>query len=255
MSDETVEGLAQEMGWVPKEDFKGREDDWRPASDFIKATNDIARKSSDKNTDLRRQIADVQGKLDNMVSNQAGNFRRAMDAANERLQAQMRQAVEEGDTAKYDTAQAEMQNMHKHQAQQARQQPDPARVTEFQSGFEKFKQANDWYERDPHMTREAEQAGQWFIQRNQNATPEDYFNYVEESVKKAFPQQFSNPARNRPSDVAGDRPPQTAAGDSWKQVKAEYPEVEMVFGDLVSSGVYKDTKEDRETYAKQVLAT
>lgn len=55
----TLEGLAGEMGWRPKDDWKGDPDKWKPAHDFMRATVDVNHKLSNRLKGVEDQLARV----------------------------------------------------------------------------------------------------------------------------------------------------------------------------------------------------
>lgn len=55
----TLEGLASEMGWRPKDDWKGDPDKWKPAHDFMRATVDVNHKLSNRLKGVEDQLARV----------------------------------------------------------------------------------------------------------------------------------------------------------------------------------------------------
>lgn len=55
----TLEGLAGEMGWRPKDDWKGDPTKWKPAHDFMRATVDVNHKLSNRLKGVEDQLARV----------------------------------------------------------------------------------------------------------------------------------------------------------------------------------------------------
>lgn len=51
-----IEELASKMGWAPKDQFRGNQDDWKPADEFILASKDINRNLSKELRGMRDQI-------------------------------------------------------------------------------------------------------------------------------------------------------------------------------------------------------
>jgi hypothetical protein len=57
---------------------------------------------------------------------------------------------------------------------------------------------NKWYESDEEMHDFADSAALAYVRKNGQTPDKVIFNHVEKQIKKAFPEKFSNPNRNRP---------------------------------------------------------
>lgn len=93
----TVEDLASDMGWSPKDKWRGAPDDWKPAHEFVRTTANI-------NRGLRDTLKGVQTQVANMARTSAVMTERAVAAERERLQAERKEAFEVGDSAAYEQA-------------------------------------------------------------------------------------------------------------------------------------------------------
>ena len=241
----TVEGLARDMGWADQEEWKGDPDQWRPAEDFIRAAQSISQDKGSEILDLKSKIDGLTGELRSMGVNQAQQIKAATDAARDRLQRERSQAVEEGDAEKFHVVDQQLRSIP--------EQPDPEvarRHQDFQSGLTKFMEHNSWYQTDLAMQTYANTVGQNLANANPQIDPDNYYDTVEELVRTQFPTKFAN---NKPQHaaVSPDRPAAGKGNSAWSQLKAQYPEAEDTFNDLVKREIF--TNKDREKYAKDVL--
>ena len=242
----TIESVARDMGWADQEEWKGDPDQWRPAEDFIRAAQSISQDKGSEILDLKSKIDGLTGELRSMGVNQAKQIKTATDAARDRLEKERTLAVEEGDTARFNAIDEQIKSMPT--------QPDPEmarRQQDFEAGLTKFLEHNSWYNTDLAMQTYANTVGQNLATSNPQIDPDTYYNTVEELVKTQFPTKF---ATDRPMSqtmaVSPDKP--AAKGNSaWSQLKAQYPEAEATFNDLVKREIF--TNKDREKYAKDVL--
>lgn len=82
--------LAQRMGWVPRDQFRGDPNDWKPADEFILAGRDIQRNTAQELKAVREQL-DVIGRTSASIVEQQVE-QRTKDALD-----RFNQAIEEGD--------------------------------------------------------------------------------------------------------------------------------------------------------------
>ena len=241
----TVESVARDMGWADQEEWKGDPDQWRPAEDFIRAAQSISQDKGSEILDLKSKIDGLTGELRSMGVNQAQQIKAATDAARDRLQRERSQAVEEGDAEKFHVVDQQLRSIP--------EQPDPEvarRHQDFQSGLTKFMEHNSWYQTDLAMQTYANTVGQNLANANPQIDPEAYYDTVEELVRTQFPTKFAN-NKPQPAAVSPDRPAAGKGNSAWSQLKAQYPEAEEAFNDLVKREIF--TNKDREKYAKDVL--
>ncbi len=125
-------------------------------------------------------------------------------------------------------------------------------MQQFQSGFEDFRRRNPWYGQDRIMSSAADMAGEWLLRNDPNVSPDDYYSFVEEKIREDYPGRMSNPNKQRQS-VSSPRSPSKEGGTAWEKVTRTNPELKEAFSEWVEMGTFKDTKEDREKYAKMYL--
>jgi hypothetical protein len=89
----SIEELASEQGWVPKDKFKGSEDDWKPAHEFIRAGKDIQK-------GLKRDLDGVRNTLDTVSKTSAALLAERLAEQRAQLSADFQRANEEGDPDK-----------------------------------------------------------------------------------------------------------------------------------------------------------
>ena len=243
---ESVESIAKEMGWSDKDGWQGDPDQWKPAADFIRDTQSISQDKGSEIVSLKKQLDVLTGEMRDMGVHQARQIKEATDAARTRLLSERSQAVEEGDTDKFNAVESQLQQINSHPA-------DPLverRAAEFQRGMADLTQRNTWYATDKSMAAFANMYGQSLAQANPNITPDEYYRSIEDVVRSQFAHKVANDKRSAPAAVAPDKPASNKSS-SWAELKSVYPEAEAAFDDLVKRKIF--TNDERESYAKQVL--
>jgi len=97
----TVEGLAGEMGWRPKEDWKGDPDKWKPAHEYMRATVDVNRK-------LGNRLKGVEDQLARVARTSVSITEREVAKERERLMQEREEAFDAGDRDAFQKAEREL---------------------------------------------------------------------------------------------------------------------------------------------------
>ena len=119
------------------------------------------------------------------------------------------------------------------------QQNDPA--------FDDWLTENDWYNTDFERNQEAENYGRFLRSSQPDLVGREYLDKVSSHIR----QKFQNPNRQKASAVDGATPQgKAAAGKLYESLPAE---AKAVFNGFVRDGIFKNTAEHRESYAKDVI--
>ena len=97
----TIEGLAGEMGWRPKEDWKGDPDKWKPAHEYMRATVDVNRK-------LGNRLKGVEDQLARVARTSVSITEREVAKERERLMQEREEAFDAGDRDAFQKAEREL---------------------------------------------------------------------------------------------------------------------------------------------------
>ena len=88
---EPITNLASEMGWAPKEQWKGDPDKWKPADQFIRDGREIQQSTARELRSMREQMERLGGVTSQIIQDKVAE-------RDTYWQSQFNQAVEEGDT-------------------------------------------------------------------------------------------------------------------------------------------------------------
>lgn len=178
-----LETVAAAMGWSPKDQWRGPEDQWIPADKFLMETPKVIRELKDT---AKRTVK----ASDRLVEMERA---KAVKEANARLE----KAREEGDIDEALTAQQDLL--------EARQINNP------QSHVEKFKTDNaDWFEVNQEATDLATAAAQ--VVANRGGGVEEQMKAAEKAVRKAMPELFDADSGNTPSQSTPKAPALVTGG-------------------------------------------
>lgn len=107
MSD--VEQRARDMGWVPKEEFRGPDENWKSAEDFVRIGENYMPVLKERLGKLEGALTEVRGELDSKTTSlkkladwHRGTYKRQYEKALRDIKAQKKVAVVESDIDRYD---------------------------------------------------------------------------------------------------------------------------------------------------------
>lgn len=200
----TVEDRARQLGWHPKEEFKGDPERWVDADTFMK-------KGEEELPVLRSNLKKIQAELAKEreeFQKTAKEFRewhettvqKAEREAYEKARAEIEQkkldAVELGDKEAYLKAQEAEKALETKKAPQPQQQQasvDPV--------FEDWRTKNAWYEEYPELAVEADNVGFALWNSGKFKNTGQVYEEVAKSIRRKYPHYFQNPNRDVPPPV------------------------------------------------------
>lgn len=237
-----AEKIAMESGWVPKDQWKGDPDSWRPAKEF----NDRGEffKRIDR---LEHKNKELQQAMTFLTQQQKQSYLNGYNEAIKRLRLQRDEALESGDNLQAARISDKIEEV-KEQAQVARAQAvQPAPVIEPSETYKSWASKNAWYTQDKVLTKYAEAIGATFKEEHPSSTESEMLRHVEMEVKREFPHKFG--PKGPPSPEGDGRGTGTKTGSTGK-----YSSVE---GSLTSeqrsimNTIIKTTGMTKEEYLRQ----
>jgi hypothetical protein len=193
-----IEQRAQADGWVPKDEWDGDPEEWRPAKEFIDRGELFKKIDSQNRTikDIRRTLEEF-GKHHSQVAQI--EYQRALAA----LKAQKKEALSEGEFDKVINIDERIDAVKDAQRVAAYQQPvQIADVQESNPIFDNWVDRNSWYKTNTAMRAYADRLGNEIGGRG-NISPTDLLVRIEQEIKKEFAHKFNNPNRDKPGSVEG----------------------------------------------------
>lgn len=166
----TIEGLAGEMGWRPKEDWKGDPDKWKPAHEYVRSTVDVNRK-------VVNRLKGVEDQLARVARTSVSITEREVAKERERLMQEREEAFDAGDRDAFVRAERELAKVV---------EVAPAPVPDETHSF--VERNANWFQKDKEATA-------WAVNRaNELAAtglgPARQLAIVEREAKTMFPEFF-----------------------------------------------------------------
>lgn len=197
-----IEQQAVQSGWVPKEDWKGAEDDWVPAKQFVKR--------GQLEAELKRQRAETSHK-EKVIKSMKDHYLTLKEDAKkellETLKRSHRDAVKSEDYMEATKISLQMEEVEenldrkfKHHDQHVEQVTAP--VSTPPPEFYEWQERNKWYQigNTDDMTVEADQLAVAYMKRKPDAPYTDMLNYVTERMTKLYPEKFMPKQKERSAD-------------------------------------------------------
>lgn len=212
---DSIEDRAREQGWKPKEEFDGDSSKWVSAETFV-AKGELIDRIEALGKKLKDSEKTIKMLSEHHVKVKESEFKRAVEF----LKAQKKAAYESGDVDKIielDDKIAEVRETQK--AQVAQEKVDAG--TEPHPDFTSWVSENKWYDKNTEMRADADAFGEAYARNNPDKKPHEVLEYVSKKIKKAYPEEFSNPNRSRPSGVEGSGTRQGGSRDSFTLTEEE----------------------------------
>ena len=185
-----LESLARDMGWRPKEDWKGDDSGWRDAGEFVKHTVDA-------NRTLKRELGEVKDVVKGLSKTNERILERELAKQRKALERQFAEAVDANDPTAARQVSAQIDALERQSSPSGPLTPE--QKVEYQR---RFKADNPWFGADTEATAYATaMAG---VANQEGKSPEEQLAYAAEKVRKRFPELFDKPAERRtPPSVEG----------------------------------------------------
>lgn len=223
MSEDNIEAQAHEMGWAPKEEWRGPEEKWVDAKTFVERTEHIMPMLKRDRDRLKTELAARDARLaqaeaaikENLASMEAfkefseADTKRRVEAARADLRKQLKAAKEAGDV----DAEVEVQEA---MAKLSAQESAPAKKTETKPPeqpiitpeFREWASENTWFsvpalnqQGDPEKSTYAYAQAIWLEAKGLKGR--ELLDAITKEVQAKFPD--TNPRRGAPSKVEGSR--------------------------------------------------
>lgn len=224
----TVEDQAREQGWVPKEDFGGEDHKWVEAGEFIRR-GELFKKIDQQNRHIKQNTQQIVA-LEQFKS----HYLKMQDIANktalETLKAERKAARLDGDFDKADALEDQMEAVKEQAEITKREIQATTEVPDIPQEVNDWVERNEWYNKDMPMKAYADSVATQLANEGKSGTA--LLKELDVEIRKAFPQKFTNPNRERASAVASPNNKGTSRKDSYELSEQET----RVMNTLVSGG-------------------
>lgn len=202
------EVAAKARGWVPKEDFRGKPDDWQDAKSFL-----------DRNASLKTELEQLRGKVAEQEETYAERIRR-IESANERIirddrertireiRQAKRSAAELGDIDELDRLEALEDKHYQRFAEVDREDRAPVQKRQAQEATPLLPETQDWIRRNSWFNESMpmQQIALGFYNEAMEGMPANKdetkrLAYVEKKMGEVYPNKFGG--GNKSNSVEG----------------------------------------------------
>lgn len=229
-----IETRAMEMGWRPKEEFSGNEDDFIEAKEFVRR-----QPLFDKIESQNKHLKSVTKALEALKVHYTRVEGAAVTKAINTMKAQRKQALTDGDGDSFELFDEEIKKAESQltQIEQVKNTP----IVEEQvvnPEWDSWQNRNSWYKTEDHMKLYADKVGAKLAA--QGVQPGEVLKQVEQAVRKEFPNKFVNPNKADAPNVdssRGERKPSPKNDESFMTDQER-----KVMNDLVRSKVLTKEK-------------
>jgi hypothetical protein len=247
---------ARELGWLPKEEFKGDPSRWTDAETFVRKGDVVMPIIKAENKRLKRKIEDLEKQFRQASTHFSKAEERAYERALADLTAKQEAAVESGDLAAHRAISKEIGELSKEMPGK------PVQATKEQAteAWDEFREENSWYDRaNLASATEIEVNARLYYDRmvekhlakTEEMPPADFFGFIGDLVREKYPLVGRKPARERPpSDVAPATPNRGGTrGKTWADMDPEARRIgERLAEKWVKSGLLKSKDDYLKSY-------
>lgn len=253
---DAVSKLAQEMGWSPKDAWRGNPELWKPADQFIRETHNI-------NSHLKSELHNVKRDFETRTERNERMAKQALETQRRQIEesyeARMLAAAADADMDSYKAAMEGKSQALKNFDEQTKEPEQSQPQAGADEAVQEFIARNrSWYEQDPVMTGAAQGAWGDYQSKFPSLPLSQIANMVEEDLRKTFPQKFpgAKPGNtqqpNTPPVEGGLRPISGAQKKGWDTLPAE---AKRAGENFIAEGLFGDDKaKAKAAYAEQYYA-
>lgn len=244
-----LETDAMSRGWVPEDQWvdQGHESDgWVDAKTFVERGKlmDVISKQSKKLKKMEKAIEDFKGLYNTVKEKTAAEAR-------EQLLAEKTQHMENGDYRKA----VEVDEKLKEVATAEKQEPTKVADPYIEYFDDVWIGKNSWYNDSTRMRLVADEIGAKYFSSNKDSSPEEVFEYVDQQIRKEFPDKFG---RARPTSGKVDASnrsgkPNTTGKSALDRLHGLSEDERRVGKRFVEAGAFKSLDEYAADLAKHGL--
>ena len=180
-----IEQRAMEMGWRPKEDFQGSEDEFIDAKEFVRR-QPLFEKIEAQNRHLKEVTKSLAQLKEHYTKVRETEYNRAIAE----LRTQRKEALSTGDGDSFERLDDQIKEAEQEKAK-LDLVADVPKQEEAHPEFVSWKNRNRWYESVGYMKEYADEVGRKLHARG--LAPQEVLTEVEKAVKTEFPHKFKNP--------------------------------------------------------------
>jgi len=248
----TVDSLARDLGWTPKDEFKGNPEDYVDAATYIRRSKDITESKNNQIGSLKRQLKEISSVVQELKThNERVNKTevKRLEGELEVLKKERKVAITDGDVEKVEEIEQKISVLHTDASDtlKAVNKKDESTEVPENTDWVAWKKANSWYGTDDEITAFADK----FALKYEGAPFKRVLELVREEAERVFPDKF--PKNDKAENKAAINP--VEPGTRKSSTKTRFTKADLtasqraIMGKFIKQGVMSE-----EDYIKD-LAT
>lgn len=233
---------ARRLGWVPKDEWKGPENRWRDADEFLERGEEIQGylkgnldRLQTQLSERDREIAEIKAAMEDFRKHHNETEARAYRRAIEELKALKAEAIENRDGAKVIELDDQIEQLREAQKKPAEPPVQKADQQVSQEYLEWLPQ-NTWYIQDKELGLLAEHLGNVIKSENPGLVGKPFLDEVTKRVKDMRPEKFDNPNRTHAAVATGSDGARPATSKKKKTYNDLPPDAKQACDRFVKQG-------------------
>ena len=271
-SPDPTEVKARDMGWQPRDKWKGEPDKWKPADEFVRRGEEVLPFVQKENRELKAKLASLEKNTATTIARIERMSALGLQKQREQLaanwEAEKDRRVELGDTKGYKAVDAAQKAALRAFDAEAAPAADVADIPD-KEVIEAWTKANPWFTKSPMLRGAADEVFDELSAEMPGASMEERLAETRARVASQFPDKFGVKKGNGASRVEGSNGRGANGGDPggelWGRVPSEARAMadrmireERLFdppgkkkGEALSAA---DLRAAREAYAREYLS-
>jgi len=193
--EDRIEALAREMGWTPKEDFKGDDADFVDAETYIRRGRDIQESMRKSLKEQKQQLAAMSNSLAELKSHNEKVYKAEIARLKKELtslKTQKKEAIEEGDVDRVNDIDEQI-DVIKESISSEKEEPATTNQPPENPEFNEWLKNNQWYLEDDEMARYADS----IAATHRGISFKRIAKLVDKSIREVFPDKFPDKQKTK----------------------------------------------------------
>lgn len=206
---DTVESIAESMGWNPNFEAAEGGKEKLSAGDYIRKGKDIQKDMRNTLKSQKRTMDDMKNAITNIQSHNEKVNKAEITKLRSQLKTQKEEAIIEGDVTAVEKIDEQMNDL------KDQEKENKAEAKDADKAFKAWNKENKWYGSDEDMTDAVDIKVKRWMRRNPDHEEHEVFEQAEKIARKDFPEAFEDSPgteKKKPRTVVNEGGGRTSSG-------------------------------------------